>query len=94
MRLKCNELYKKEHVTAAFEEHINLIEAEMPENLRRCEKGYTKLKQLSFAVRGLDAEYENFTMDDWEIVVNDMRRFLSNRTEYVLGFLGELEAEE
>lgn len=94
VRLKCDELYTKENVTNAFEEHISSIESEMPENLRRCEKGYTKLKQLSFAIRGIKAEYKNFTMDDWEIVVNDMRRFLSNRTEYVLGFLEELEAEE
>ena len=33
-------------------------------------------------------------MDDWEIVVNDMRRFLANRTGRVLEFLDELEAEE
>lgn len=93
-RQKCATLYTKEKVTAAFEEHIKEYEAEMPENLRRCEKGYTKLKQLSFALRGLEAEYENFTMDDWEIVVNDMRRFLANRTERVLEFLDELEAKE
>ena len=94
VQLKCSELYTKENVTAAFEEHISSIETEMPENLRRCEKGYTKLKQLSFAIRGIDAEYNNFTMDDWEIVVNDMRRFLTNRTEYVLRFLEELETQE
>lgn len=93
-RMKCGEHYTKENVTSAFEEHLSLFEAEMPENLRRCEKGYTKLKQLSFWLRGIDAEYENYTMDDWEITVNDMRRFLENRTERVLEFLDELETAD
>lgn len=92
-RLKCDELYAKENVTAAFEEHIRSFEEEMPENLRRCEKGYTKLKKLSFWIRGIDAEYQNYTMDDWETTVNDMRRFLSNRTQRVFEFLDELEKE-
>lgn len=91
--LKCNELYAKENVTAAFEEHIGLIAPEMQENLLRCEMGYTKLKQLSFQIRGIDAEYDNYTMDDWEITLNDVRRFLSNRTERVLEFFDEIEAE-
>jgi len=91
---KCRTFYTKENVTSAFEEHIKSFEKEMPENLRRCEKGYTKLKQLSFAVRGINAEYQNYTMDDWDIVLNDMRRFLTNRTERVLEFLDELETEE
>lgn len=90
-RQKCDELYAKENVTAAFEEHIRSFEAEMPENLLRCEKGYTKLKRLSFWIRGIDAEYQNYTMDDWEMTVNDMCRFLENRTERVLEFLDELE---
>lgn len=92
-RLQCSGLYTKENVTSAFEEHLNAFAAEMPENLRRCEKGYTKLKQLSFAVRGINAEYENYTMDDWEITVNDVRRFLSNRTARVLEFLDEIETD-
>lgn len=93
-RERCSTVYNKENVTSAFEAHLRSFESEMLENLRRCEKGYTKLKQLSFAVRGIDAEYQNYTMDDWEIVVNDMRRFLANRTGRVLEFLDELEAEE
>lgn len=91
VRRQCNTLYSKENVTAAFEEHIRSFEAEMPENLLRCEKGYTKLKRLSFWIRGIDAEYQNYTMDDWQMTVNDMRRFLANRTERVLEFLEELE---
>lgn len=93
-RTMCDTLYTKEKVTSAFESHLKSFEKEMPENLRRCEKGYTKLKQLSFAVRGIEAEYENYTMENWDIVVNDMRRFLANRTARVLEFLDELEAEE
>lgn len=92
-RQKCDEFYAEENVTAAFEEHIALIAPEMPENLRRLEMGYTGLKQLSFRLRGIDAEYDNYTMDDWEITLNDVRRFLSNRTERVLEFFDELEAE-
>lgn len=94
VRLKCNELYNKENVTSAFEAHIGAYEKEMQENLRRCEKGYTLLKRFSFWIRGIDAEYENYTMEDWELTVNDMRRFLANRTERVLEFLEELEMEE
>lgn len=93
-REKLDTHYTKKNLTSAFEAHLQMFENEMPENLRRCEKGYTKLKQLSFAVRGIKAEYENYTMDDWEIVVNDMRRFLANRTERVREFLDELETEE
>lgn len=93
-REKLDTHYTKENLTSAFEAHLQMFEDEMPENLRRCEKGYTKLKQLSFAVRGIKAEYENYTMDDWKIVVNDMRRFLANRTERVREFLDELETEE
>lgn len=91
--LKCSEIYAKENVIAAFEEHIGLIAPEMQENLLRCEMGYTKLKQLSFRIRRIDAEYDNYTMDDWEITLNDVRRFLSNRTERVLEFFDEIEAE-
>lgn len=90
---KCGEFYTKENVTAAFEEHVSLLEAEMQENLLRCEMGYTELKQLSFRVRGIEAAYENYMMDDWEVTLKDVRRFLSNRTERVLEFLDELEAE-
>lgn len=93
-RERCSAFYTKENVISAFEEHLSLFAAEMPENLRRCEKGYTRFKQLSFAVRGIDAEYENFTMEDWEIVVKDMHRFLAGRTERVLEFLDELDPEE
>lgn len=90
VREQCNELYSSENVTAAFERHISSFETEMPENLRRCEKDYTRLKKLSFWVRGIDAEYQNYTMDDWKITVNDMRRFLKNRTQRVLEFFDEL----
>lgn len=91
---KCGELYTKENVTAAFEEHVSLLEAEMQENLLRSEMGYTRLKQLSFWLRGIEAEYENYTMDDWKAVVNDIRRFLEGRTGRVLEFLDELGMEE
>ena len=93
-RMQCNGLYAKEKVTSAFEEHLDAFAVEMPENLRRCEKGYTKLKQISFAVRGIDAEYDNYTMEDWDITINDVRKFLANRTARVLEFLDEIEQED
>lgn len=93
VRHKCSTVYTKENVTAAFEQHTKAYAAEMQENLLRCEMGYTKLKQLSFAVRGIDAAYQNFTMEQWKTVVNDIYRFLSGRTARVLEFLDELEQE-
>lgn len=94
VREKCRGIYAKENVTAAFEDYTNHIKPEMQENLLRCEKGYTKLKQLSFWIRGLDAEYRNDTMDDYEGTLNNIRRFLSNRTDRVLEFLDELDESE
>ncbi len=93
VRHKCSTVYTKENVTAAFEQHTKAYAAEMQENLLRCEMGYTKLKQLSFAVRGINAAYQNFTMEQWKTVVNDIYRFLSGRTARVLEFLDELEQE-
>lgn len=90
VRRQCEGLYSRENVTAAFEEHISQLQPEIQENLLRCEMDYTALKKLSFWIRGIDAEYENYTMEDWEITVSDMRRFLENRTKRVLEFLDEL----
>ena len=94
VRQQCTGIYAKEHLTTAFDAYTSSIEPEMQENLRRCEKGYTRLKRFSFWIRGIDAEYLNYTMDDYEGIVNNIRGFLANRTERVLEFLDELEAEE
>ncbi len=92
VRAQCEGIYSRESVIAAFEEHISQLTPEIEENLLRCEKDYTTLKKLSFWIRGIETEYMNYTMEDWDITVNDIRRFLSDRTQTILGFLAELGA--
>ena len=85
-----DDIYKKENVLAAFESHIETLEGEMEENLLRCSKDYNWIKRFSFKIRGITAEYDNYTINDWYNTVDDLYAFLENRTDMLKQYLNGL----
>lgn len=86
----CSTVFLTERVETAFEKHIELLQPEMEENLSRCAMDYSPFKKFSFAVRGIRAEYDNYSLEDWEHTISDMRRYISNRSQTLAAFLNEI----
>lgn len=77
----CETIYKPDNIVAAYDEHINELRAEMLENLKRRELGYSRYKRAFYKIMGWDTEYDNFDMNDWELLVEQQRNFLLNRAD-------------
>ena len=86
----CSTVFLTERVETAFEKHIELLQPEMEENLSRCAMDYSPFKKFSFAVRGIRAEYDNYSLEDWEHTISEMRRYISNRSQTLAAFLNEI----
>lgn len=86
----CKNIYSSDKLIEAFQEHVAIMSSEMNENLLRCQMDYSPLWKMSFAIRGIEADYDNYDMNDWEQTVGEVTRFLENRTNRVLTFIDEI----
>lgn len=89
----CSTVFLAENVEGIFEKHIEQLRPEMEENLSRCAMDYSPFKKFSFAVRGIKAEYDNYSLEDWDHTLYDMRRYIHDRSQALINFLDEIWEE-